>query len=521
MSITELIKQMDSKYEEYLKDESRLVGEAVSISFPQTEQQVTDVVSQLCERGVPITIQGARTGITGAAVPKGGHILNLSKMTAIHGLTVDDDGVFQLEVQPGVLLSELTTRLAQKDFDTTVWSKEAKDAYRRFLGDVPYFFPPTPTEATATVGGMFACNAAGINAYYYGATAEHIMGIRMVLATGETWEVDRGKYVFTSDGCPLPNGKYLALDDVILDHPISRGLVVSPGTDLVDLLAGSEGMLGVITKLRLKLFPDPREKWGIVFFFQDNDGAITFAQSVQEMSSLLEGARIVALELFDRNTLEMIRHLKDKTTRLKTIPDVEKWVAAAIYMELHADEVEMMEAALLQLSKLFSECGGKEDATWAACGNAELEKLRLFRHAAPESVNSRIDELRRSDSRITKLGTDMSAPQRHLSKTLRMYWQGLASYGLYGVVFGHIGSNHLHVNIIPEDYEQYQKGLALVDEWAETLIGMGGMLAAENGVGKLKRDLYLRYASEKQLRMARQIKSFFDPDGLLNPSNMV
>lgn len=521
MKATDLIKNVDDKHAEYLKDESRLVGEAVSISFPETEQQVAEIVSYLANRGVPITVQGARTGIVGAAVPKGGHILNLSKMTAIQGLIIDNDGLFQLEVQPGLLLSELTGRLSRKDFDTAGWNDEARDAYRKFLRDAPQFFPPDPTETTATIGGMFACNALGMNAYHYGATAKYVMGVRVVLATGEIWELNRGEYVFTADGCPLPNGKYLPLDNLVPEHPISRGLIAFAGTDLIDLLAGSEGMLGVITQLRIKLLPDPREKWGIIFFFQENDRAVTFARLVQEQSRLLGGARIVALELFDRNTLEMISQLKTKATRLKGIPDIEHRVVAAVYVELHANDSGVLEAALLQLSKIFSECGGEEDATWAASGSAELEKLKLFRHAAPESVNTRIDEIRRSDSRITKLGADMSAPLNYLSKTIRMYRDGLDSCRLYGVVFGHIGSNHLHVNIIPEDYKQYLKGLSLLNDWAKTIVDLGGMIAAENGVGKLKKDLYLKHVSAEQLKMARRIKSFFDPDGLLNPANML
>ena len=521
MNMSALIKNIEDKYEEYLKDESRLAGEAASISFPETEQQVVDIVSSLAKMGVPITVQGARTGIAGGAVPKGGHILNLSKMTAIHGLKIGDDGFFQLEVQPGLLLSELTTSLKRKHFEASGWSEEARDANRKFTHDGLQFFPPDPTETTATLGGMFACNAAGMNDYFYGSTARYVTGIRVALITGEIWELDRGAYIFNADGCPLPNGKYLRLNNLVLKQPISKVMTVSKGMDLIDLFAGSEGMLGVITRLKIKLLPDPKAKWGIVFFFQESECAFNFVQLVQQQSSLLTGVNIVALEFFDQNTLKMIQQFKTKATRLKEIPDIGSQVAAAIYMELHANDDEVLEAALPRLSEVFSKCGGEEEATWAASGNTEIEKLKVFRHAAPESVNTKIDEMRRSDSRITKLGADMSAPQEYLSRTIKMYRNDLDACGLYGIIFGHVGSNHLHVDIIPEDYGQYQKGLDLLDRWAKSIVELGGVVTAENGVGKLKKKIYLDNVSGEQLRMAREIKDFFDPDGLLNPSNML
>ena len=142
---------------DYLRDESRKTGTADSISFPLNEAEIADAVRWAAANGQCITTQGARTGLTGGAVPSGGHILNLSRMKTI---TDRDD----LIVQPGVTLDEIRAHLKSR-------------------GNV--FFAPDPTETTATIGGMASCNASGARSFRYGATRESILAARLVLADGD------------------------------------------------------------------------------------------------------------------------------------------------------------------------------------------------------------------------------------------------------------------------------------------------------------------------------------------------
>lgn len=119
---------------------------------------------------------GARTGIVGGAVPQGGRILNLSSMNRITGLSVKD-GAFFVTVEPGVLLCDLDDALASKRFDASSWDEPSREALTALAKAPPQFFPPDPTESTATLGGMFAANARGICAYRYGCTADYVQAV--------------------------------------------------------------------------------------------------------------------------------------------------------------------------------------------------------------------------------------------------------------------------------------------------------------------------------------------------------
>ena len=119
-------------YPDYLRDESRRVGAAEGVVFPRTEGDVRQVLALMTKRGTPVTVQGARTGIAAGAVPNGGLILNLSRMTEIAGLSPDPrPNAFLLRVQPGVVLSDLRKRLLQREFEDAAWSPESRDALSR------------------------------------------------------------------------------------------------------------------------------------------------------------------------------------------------------------------------------------------------------------------------------------------------------------------------------------------------------------------------------------------------------
>ena len=127
-----------------------------------------------------------------------------------------------------------------------------------------------------------------------------------------------------------------------------------------------------------------------------------------------------------------------------------------------------------------------------------------------------IDEVKKSDSRITKLGTDMSVPDEKLKEVMKLYNEDIEKNNLNAVIFGHVGNNHLHVNIIPGNMEEYEKGKELFMSWAEKIAAMGGAVSAEHGVGKLKVPFLQLMYSREQLNEMRRIKMLFDPQQLLN-----
>ena len=154
-------------------------------------------------------------------------------------------------------------------------------------------------------------------------------------------------------------------------------------------------------------------------------------------------------------------------------------------------------------------------------GDHEIEEMKKFRHAIPESINMLIAERKITISALTKLGTDMSVPDGRLEDVMRMYHAGLATAGLDYVIFGHIGNNHVHVNILPRSMEEFEKGRALYLNWAKQVVAMGGCVSAEHGIGKLKRDLLARTKQPVELEMMRAIKQALDPHGIMNPGKVI
>jgi D-lactate dehydrogenase (cytochrome) len=148
-----------------------------------------------------------------------------------------------------------------------------------------------------------------------------------------------------------------------------------------------------------------------------------------------------------------------------------------------------------------------------------MRKFKLFRHAVPEAANIRVDALRQVCPDVHKMSTDFTTPLDRMEEAVAMYHRGIEESGISGAVFGHAAVGRLHVNLFPKTAGQIEKAQSLIDDWAGDAAAMGGRLACENGVGKVRRNL-LRHMPQEELAAARAVKDFFDPKGLLNPGNM-
>jgi len=528
-NICHLIQPFGDRYNDYLTDESRIRGTAQSISFPENETQVQSVVKKMLVHKTPITVQGSRTGMTGGAVPCGGHILNLLKMNRVTGLALDQEGQFSVRVQPGLSLSQLNQMLDSGHFDCDGWDNRALAAQNAFKKAKRLFWPPDPTERSASIGGIAANNAQGICALYYGRANRHINGLRMVDARAEIQSIPRGRYIFSHGICPLPDGSQIRLDQT----SCQTGLPDNWGDqyDLLDLYLGSQGMFGVMTELSLSLQPFPREMWGIVFFFGEEAFAIEFIQGINALTNRQvhtdqgqktgSGTDIVAIEVMDQTTLGCIRDYKQVNSRLKGLPDWDNCLTTAVYMEIHGSSATAVESISESLLETAVRCGGDPDNTWAFCGEREIERLRRFRHAAAESVGLIIDRARQNDSRITRLGTDMYFQDGALSERLDLYRRDMDAHGLKAAVFGHAGNGHLHVNILPQTYQQFKRGKTLINEWTKRDYATNqGLVVTDHGQGKNKNSLSGAIELSRQMNIFCSVKKQLDPDGLWNPGNM-
>ncbi len=485
-----------AEYADYLRDESRKVGEAESISFPQTEIEVCDILRQMSEHSIVVTTQGARTGIVAGAVPQGGHVLNLSKMTDIAEVQHSADCA-TVKVQPGVLLQDL----------------------REVLTPLGLFFPPDPTETTASLGGMTACNASGALTYHYGSMRSWVTAVRVALVDGSMLSLRRGETFAHGRTFSLTteNGKIIKGQLPDYQLPVSKsaaGYFVADDMDMLDLFIGMEGTLGVITEIELRLIPLPATVQALTVFLPDELAAINYVERLRS-----EGTP-VAIEFFNHDVLELLRRAKAEGNAFADIPTLQPHYHTAVYAEFHGEDAAQVEEEVMAAMALAIELAGNEDDTWYADNARLLAGQKAFRHATPEAVNMLIDQRKRETPQLTKLGTDMSVPDAALDEVMRMYRNDLAKAGLESVIFGHIGNNHLHVNILPRSLEEYTHGKELYLRWAQQVVDMGGSVSAEHGIGKLKAPfLHLLYGEAGIVQM-RALKHIFDPGGLLNKGTL-
>ena len=515
-----LIHEMSNDYAEYLKDESRSVGEAESISFPQSEEEVRAIMKEEYEKGERITVQGARTGLAAAAVPHGGHILNLMKMNRVTALRKGEDGKFYITVEPGAILSQVKKCIESRKFNQSEWSAESKKAFIEFSAAPEQLLTPDPTESSATLGGMVSCNASGARSYLYGPTRGRVNAIRIVLCGGDVIALKRGEVFAEGRSLKLKTegGReiYVNLPTYILPQTKNAsGYYAADNMDAIDLFIGSDGTLGVITEIELELLPMPEVIWGVTCFFSEEAQAVKFVQTARE-----DIGKLSSLEYFDNRALDLLRKQKAESTAFAQLPEISPAYGCAVYTEVHCDSEKEALEGLMKIGEAMEKCGGSSENTCVARNASDRDILYFFRHATPESVNMTIDRRKKADPVITKLGSDMSVPDKYLSEVIEMYEKDLNEGGFDYVKFGHIGNNHLHVNILPRNGEEYKRGKELFKKWAGRVTEMGGAVSAEHGVGKLKADFLMVMYGKEHIDEMAQVKKVFDPKGLLGTGNL-
>ncbi len=247
----------------YLEDASGFRGTAERLIVPADESELAEALRQANATQTPVTIAGAGTGLTGARVPQGGWVISLEKFT-------------RLDVHPGYAISGAGVLLS-----------EVHAAAQRS----GQFYPPDPTETSASIGGTIATNASGSRSFRYGATRRWLEELRVALADGSIRQFARGDAIdFDPGAIPLPH---------VTKN--TAGYLLRPGMDWIDLFTGSEGTLGVITEARLKLLPAPKAILGGVVFFANDDAAIDAVELWREMAS----PRM--LEYLDGASLDLLR----------------------------------------------------------------------------------------------------------------------------------------------------------------------------------------------------------------------
>ena len=295
---SKILANVERDYPDYLRDESRRTGTADSISFPKNEDELKEHVGFARERKMPVTVQGARTGIAGGAVPEGGHIINLSRMNKILRLRHDPaQNAYFVTVQPGLLLSDLRTDTVKARLRRRSNRQRTMDNGRSPL------LPARPHRNIRFLGGMAACNASGARTFFYGPTRAYVEQARVVLVDGSVLLLQRGrqKCAGRSFSVATDSGRVIAgriPSYKMPDVKNAAGYFTADNMDILDLFIGSEGTLGVLSEIEIRLVPAPKTLWGVMTFFPSEDSAIRFV-----LETRAKTPKPVALEFFNNGVL--------------------------------------------------------------------------------------------------------------------------------------------------------------------------------------------------------------------------
>ncbi|MBQ1216284.1 MAG: FAD-binding oxidoreductase, partial [Firmicutes bacterium] len=271
----------------------------------------------------------------------------------------------------------------------------------------------------------------------------------------------------------------------------------------------------VVSEIEIKLLPQPKVIWGASLLFEDESSSLQF---VNQVRGKVEG--IASMEFFDSGALNVLREQKAKSRAFSALPEIKDFVNTVIYVELHCDDKDQAMERLRGVADVFEAVGGKLDNSWVAMSSKDIERLMFFRHAVPESVNMLIDERKKTDKRIGKVGSDMSVPNQHLFEVVDLYRKSLAEQKLQTATWGHVGNNHLHVNVLPNNMEEHARAKDMFKDWAKVICPWGGAVSAEHGVGKLKAPFLTIMYGEEHIEEMRALKRAFDPKWMLGVGNL-
>ena len=430
----------------YSYDATRTRYEPDAVLFPRHEQDVSDILKYCNKHQIVITPRGAGSGFTGGALPSnGGIILGMEKhMNKI--LEIDFQNMVAV-VQPGVINMDL----------------------QRAVEEVGLFYPPDPaSEEYCSIGGNVSENAGGMRAAKYGITKDYVMALRAV----------------------RPNG------DII--RAGKRTIKDVAGYNIAGILIASEGTLGIITEITLKLIPKPKFNKAYMGIFPSVENAMNAV-----FKSLAAGANPVAMEFLDSLVVEALKE--------KLGVELPASAGALLIGDVDGNVADEVEFQLDILKESFAQNGAVEFVI--ADEGEDRDKLWYARRNASPSITIFGNK---------KLNEDISVPRSKLPEALNRIYEIGDRYHLKVPCFGHAGDGNIHVNVMVDgsNPQELENGHRAIEEIFELVVDMGGTLSGEHGIGTSKAPFMSIAFNDEELSLFRDIKQAFDPNNILNPGKM-
>ena len=414
------------------------------VVLPRTTAEVAATVKVANREKMPLVPRGAGTNLAGGTIPiRGGIVLSLTRMTDI--LEIDTVNMVAV-VQPGVVTGKLQAQAAKQGL----------------------YYPPDPASLkVTTIGGNVGMNAGGPHALKYGVSSDYVMGLQVVLPSGE---------VIRTGGKAIKN---------------------VTGYNLTQLYVGSEGTLGVITEITLRLIPQPESSGSVLAAFADLDDAAILVNRI-----LQAGVTPAVIEIMDQMTVQTVDdYLQSGLPR----------DAAALLLI----QVDGVQAAVDQELDVVAELCRENRATMVEVATTAADEEVLWK--ARRSISPSLTRVRPN-----KLGEDISVPRESIPEVVRRIQEISRQRDLPIVIFGHISDGNLHPNILFDqgDPAEMERVEAASGDIFEIATSVGGTLSGEHGIGLLKQKYLKLDLPHGTVEVMRTIKRALDPDDIMNPGKI-
>jgi glycolate oxidase len=414
---------------------------------PDTSEQLSEILKLCNEHRIPVTPRGAGTGLSGGALPvHKGLVISMERFNRIINI---DEKNFQATVESGVITQVFQEAVIAKGL----------------------YYPPDPSSrGSSFLGGNLAESSGGPKAVKYGVTKDYVLNLEVVLPTGE---------IIWTGANVLKN---------------------ATGYNLSQLMIGSEGTLGIITKVVFRLLPYPPNDIVMLIPFRSSEQACEAVNTI-----LLAGLRPSALEFMERDAIEWsARYLNIELN----IPDD---IRAHLLVEVDGNDMD----ALLKDAERIYELVSRYDISEPLLGDTSQQKEELWK-------------LRRNVGHAVKSNSvykeeDTVVPRAELPALLKGVKDIGRKYGFKSVCYGHAGDGNLHINIVKGNMSQEDwdtKVTEGIKEIFRLCVSLGGTISGEHGIGYVQRPYINIALSEKSLELMRGIKKVFDPNGILNPGKI-
>lgn len=446
--------------EDFSHDEMSIYGKQMPelVVDALTTEDVAAVMKIAYENTIPVTPRGAGTGLVGACVPiHGGIVINTTKMNKILGYDLDN---MVVHVEAGVLLNDL-----------------AEDCVRQGL-----MYPPDPGEKFACLGGNVSTNAGGMRACKYGATRDYVRAMTVVLSTGEV---------------------------IKLGSTVSK---TSSGYSLINLMTGSEGTLGIITELTLKIIPAPKEVISLVVPFEDLASCIATVPKFK-----MNHLDPQALEFMEKAIVQKSERYVGKSVYPQVLEGIE--IGAYLLITFDGKSQDELDEIIEIASEIVLENGAID--VLVADTPAKIKDAWAARSSFLEAIKA---ETAWKDGLELLDECDVVVPLNKIADYVGYVYEVGEKMGLQIESFGHAGDGNLHIYTIGNDTISVEDFKKAADEFFDDIyaeaVKVGGLVSGEHAIGSGKLDYLAKSVGPTQMALMEGIKRVFDPKMILNPGKV-